>query len=97
MIRTYAYGHACVTINIKKKYNLVYHSISYTTTLTVIYIYYIQTYSTKNEKCYNMNAFYCSLKLRAIAAASSSASASVAVEDVVLLVFVCCGCCVVVA
>ena len=33
-----------------------------------------------------MNAFYCSLKLRAIAAASSSASASVAVEDVVLLV-----------
>ena len=53
MIRTYAYGHACVTINIKKKYNLVYHSISYTTTLTVIYIYimyYIQTYTTKSMK-----------------------------------------------
>ena len=50
MIRTYAYGHACVAINIKKKYNLVYHSISYTTTLTVIYIYIIYRHTPRKMK-----------------------------------------------
>ena len=50
MIRTYAYGHACVTINIKKKYNLVYHSISYTTTLTVYIYILLYTADIHHEK-----------------------------------------------